>query len=357
VRAGPGAGESGDGGAGAGRSYVSKFPAVTDILCEAGGGGGGGGAGDEALDSTEFGGAGGAGGGDTGEDGAELVGAWPSPPTPGLGGGQLAGGTGGSGTGSGGDGDDGIEFGGGDGGQTAGGGGDGDNADGGDFFGGQGGAYRGPGGGGGGGGGGKYGGGGGARGQFSGLSEPGTGGGGGSGGNVATASLVESIQGSGSTGAGKLDPDYPGAFVGDGGLGGLIADDGAGGSNGAVIIRFGTLVVTATRNDLIIEGDAPAMVDGVDQIAQQVRSILLTCQGEWFLDLAAGTPWFTRIIGHKFNAGQINITVRDAILSVRGVASIRDLTSVRGSAARSASVTVKVLTTQGAEVIIEAEVP
>ena len=142
-----------------------------------------------------------------------------------------------------------------------------------------------------------------------------------------------------------------------GGLGGLAADDGAAGSGGAVLIRFGKLTTLPTCNDLVIEGDAPVTVEGIDQIVQQVRTILLTCQGEWFLDLAAGTPWFTRIIGHKFNSGQINITVRDAILSVVGVASIQDIVSERGSAPRSANIRVTVLTTQGVEAIVETEIP
>ena len=108
----------------------------------------------------------------------------------------------------------------------------------------------------------------------------------------------------------------------------------------------------------MIENNAPVLLtDKVDIVAQHVRSILLICQGEWFLNLAAGTPWFTRVIGHKFSAGQINITVRDAILSVAGVAEIQDLTSTSGPGRREATVNVRVLTTEGESILVNAEVP
>ena len=151
------------------------------------------------------------------------------------------------------------------------------------------------------------------------------------------------------------DSEYPGAPTGFGGQSGASpTPNGLAGELGTALLSFGSIVDVPTCNDLVIEADAPVMVEGVDLIAQQVRNILSIFQGEWFLDKSAGTPWFTRIIGHKFNSGQLNITVRDAILSVEGVASIRDLTSVRGSEPRSANVTVTVLTTQGEEVIVNA---
>ena len=150
--------------------------------------------------------------------------------------------------------------------------------------------------------------------------------------------------------------DYPDSQPGTGGLGGF-AGSGSDGAPGAVVIIYNVVTSGQACNDLVIEDNAPVMVEGIDQIAQQIRNILLIFQGEWFLDLAAGTPWFTRIIGHKFNSGQINITVREAILSVVGVASIQDIVSERGSAPRSVNIRVTVLTTQGAEVIVETEVP
>ncbi len=345
---GSGAGVSGDGGAGGGRTHIFDI-GESLALGESGAGGGGGGANGSASGLSASAGRGGGGGGSLGEAGQASSDAVS---TFGGGGGTLvAGGAGGAGTLTG---DAGISLNGGDG---ADGSGTpiGANATGGSPFGGAGGAYDTAAPGGGGGGAGTFGGGGGGSGDTS-PAESAGGGGGGSGFNLGT--LVSSLQASGRSGAGESDPDYPGGNVGRGGLGAVDpTDNGAAGSLGAAALFFGTLSSVPTVNDLVIENDAPVLVEGIDLIAQHVRTILLICQGEWFLDLAAGTPWFQRIIGHKFNAGQINITVRDAILSVDGVASIVDIVSVRGAQPRSADIKVKVLTTQGAEVIIEAEVP
>lgn len=333
--------ESAAAGGGGGRTWLRR-PGGAVNLIEAGAGGGGGGS--DSSPGTGSVGGGGAGGVVAGQAG-EASGA----STAGAGGTQSAGGAGGSGfdqtgadgsAGVGGDGADDIGTGGGGAGGAVGGGDGGDVA-----------AATAAGGGGGAG---TFGGGGGGE-SFS-INSQGTGGGGGAG--LTTGVEQAADQGLDAVGAGGSDPDKP-SGVGTGGLGGFAGSGftGQAGTGGGIALIYSVTSFEPTVNDLVIENNAPVMVEGIDQIAQQVRAILLICQGEWFLDLAAGTPWFTRIIGHKFNAGQINITVRDAILSVDGVASIRDITSVRGSAVRSANVKVKVLTTQGAEVIIEAEVP
>ena len=346
-------GGGGNGGGGAGRTFVERD--IGSVLLAEGGGGGGGGGGSVFLDGLPArGGDGGPGGGASGQAGgvqagsvATFGGGGGSPTTAGLGGtGELTGSDGAAGVG--GDGADGS------------GAPDGSNAAGGLPGGGDGGSRSGDIPSGGGGAAGVFGGGGGGSGNTVAplALESGAGGGGMS--NVYTGTLVTSAIGGddsdGTESAGRNDVDYPGGDVGQGGTGSLPSG-GFDGIDGAVVLLYGVTTFEPTCNDLVIEDNAPVMVEGIDQIAQQVRNILLIFQGEWFLDLAAGTPWFTRIIGHKFNSGQINITVREAILSVVGVASIQDIVSERGSAPRSANIRVTVLTTQGAEVIVETEVP
>lgn len=344
----PGGG-AGSGGGGAGRTFVER--AIGSVLLAEGGGGGGGGGGAVFADSLpDTSGNGAPGGGTAGQPGGVQVGAVATfgggggtPTTAGLGGaGELTGGDGAAGIG--GDGADGS------------GAPDGPIAPGGLPGGGDGGSRSSDIPSGGGGAAGVFGAGGGGSGSTAiPLSlESGAGGGGMS--NVFTGDLVTSATGGlsldGRESAGVNDVDYPGANVGRGGEV-TFPSGGLAGIDGAVVLIYGVTTFEATTNDLVIESDAPVMVEGIDQIAQQVRTILLTCQGDWFLDLAAGTPWFTRVLGHRFNSGQINITVRDAILSVAGVASITDIASVRGTDIRSAVVKVKVLTDQGAETIIE----
>jgi hypothetical protein len=338
-------GVSGDGGGGGGRISLSNVTTPL-VIGYCGGGGGGGGGNDGGLDDEAIGGAGGGGGGEFAQDGESPGG---GPTTGGKGATYFAVGLGGNGSLPG---DPGSGINGGN-------GADGSNsplganADGGIPGGGNGGSYETNKPGAGGGGGGGFGGGGGG----SGTSAPRQGGGGGGGGsNFFFYSMTSNVASDGQTVAGSADPEYPGSSIGSGGDGGVSAD-GADGFLGAMLVSFGVTTYVNSTNDLVIENDAPVLVDGSDLIAQHVEAILLMCQGEWFLDLGAGTPWFTRVIGQKFSAGQVNVTVRDAILSVTGVASIEDIVSVRDRVnTRNVNVTVKVLTDEGELLEVSAEI-
>ncbi len=116
------------------------------------------------------------------------------------------------------------------------------------------------------------------------------------------------------------------------------------------------IAVDSVTEDLILIGGVPQTVSGVDQTCQGIRLTLKAFQGEWFLNLAYGVAWFLRVLGRRFNGGQIALTVSDAILSVPGVASIVDIRAVK-TGEREATVTTDVLTDQGAQATVTAQVP
>jgi hypothetical protein len=116
------------------------------------------------------------------------------------------------------------------------------------------------------------------------------------------------------------------------------------------------ILVDNIKNDLVIIGGVVQMVSGTDQIKQAIRLKLLTFSGEWFLDLSYGVPWYTRVLGKRFSAGQIQMTVSDAISTIPGVKSIVDIVAVK-QGERSALVTVQVLTNVGDKVSVTTEVP
>lgn len=238
---------AGDGGGGGGETRVTRQTGTVDLVIAGGGGGGGGG---DNGGSASAAGAGGAGGGATGETGESS----------GVTGGGVGGSTGGGGNGGTGgwrNGTAGDGTGGGLGaGETA--GGDGGANNGGTNGGGDGGlknttAY----GAGGGGGHGRYGGGGGS----SACATVCSGGGGGGGSNLVTGTTVSNTQGSGATGAGQADGDYPGG-VGDGGGGGGTTSNGSAGENGYILISWdqtstlGHATSTAIEFDSMLGGSA-----------------------------------------------------------------------------------------------------
>lgn len=221
-------GGSDAGGGGGGGGYSSLYRSSTPLAIAAGGGGGGG------ARVSRAGGAGGAGGGTSGVAGTGIGYA-----NGGGGGTQSNGGSGGANS-SGNDGENGSSL-------TGGAGADGRTNDGGDGSGVSGGqASGGDGGqpninttraGGGGGGAGYYGGGGGAA-TRSNSSDAGGGGGGGSSYTDSGASSVTNSAGSGSTPGNSSDSYRNGA--GNGGSGGASRGNGDTGSNGLVVITYGT---------------------------------------------------------------------------------------------------------------------
>lgn len=113
------------------------------------------------------------------------------------------------------------------------------------------------------------------------------------------------------------------------------------------------LLASTETNDLVITNGVVQTVSGTAQISQAIRLVLLTFQGEWFLDQDYGVPWYTRVLGQKFSAGQIQLTVADSILSVRGVSSIIEISAVKNGI-RSVLVTAKVQTTSGPLTVVAA---
>lgn len=222
-------GTSGGGGGGGGHSEINR--SGINLLIAAGGGGGGGG----DNSSTTPGGAGGAGGGSTG-----VAGGASSNANGGGGGSTGSGGTvgtGGSNNGSAGGAEsagDGGNGGSGTGGENNGGAaddGDGGTADTGGF------------GGGGGGGGGRFGGGGGSSSQSGNAG----GGGGGGGSNYLTGTSQTNGQGSGQTPANSSDSYRAGA--GSGGAGGGTSSVGSAGTDGIIVITYGTSTMTLTGSN------------------------------------------------------------------------------------------------------------
>lgn len=68
------------------------------------------------------------------------------------------------------------------------------------------------------------------------------------------------------------------------------------------------------------QGGANFLVNSPACVAQCVKTRLLLGQGEWFLDVTAGTPWSSQILGkHVATADQ---AIRGVVLATQGVSAI-----------------------------------
>jgi len=92
-----------------------------------------------------------------------------------------------------------------------------------------------------------------------------------------------------------------------------------------------------------------SLVSREDLVKQSLQIKLSTFQGEWFLDLAAGVPYFQSILGGEKvqDLGTVDSLIKAAILEVAEVNRILVYESALVEAPRRLEVSFKVDTTYG----------
>ncbi len=88
-------------------------------------------------------------------------------------------------------------------------------------------------------------------------------------------------------------------------------------------------------------------VSSTAAIAQAIGTALQMFQGEWFLDLDAGVPYFQNVLIKNPNAGVLALVFQNALLGVLGVTAVTSLTLDYDPAARTLAVTWAVMTDDG----------
>ncbi|MEX4584681.1 hypothetical protein MY756_05540 [Haemophilus influenzae] len=79
------------------------------------------------------------------------------------------------------------------------------------------------------------------------------------------------------------------------------------------------------QHDLMIKDRKLVLVDGVNQKAQQIKVVLLTFLGEWFLDTTIGLPYFDEILTKNPDNARIQSIFRKKIMGVKGVLAVERL--------------------------------
>lgn len=77
--------------------------------------------------------------------------------------------------------------------------------------------------------------------------------------------------------------------------------------------------------DIYIEGGVIARAEGSDAILQTIKTRLMTVRQEYFLDLDAGLPWYTELMGKNVDLEKIRAHVAIAIVNTTGVSSLNRL--------------------------------
>jgi hypothetical protein len=107
------------------------------------------------------------------------------------------------------------------------------------------------------------------------------------------------------------------------------------------------LTLDATTGDILLQNGDLYLTTEYAAIAQDVRIRLRFFQGEWFLDLDAGVPFFQSLLVKSPNLAAIREIIGEKILEADGVKSITKLTLDFDKATRELSVRATVNTDLG----------
>lgn len=100
-------------------------------------------------------------------------------------------------------------------------------------------------------------------------------------------------------------------------------------------------------HDLDVKGIDLWLVDGAEQVRQQLLIKLKLWVGEWFLDTEFGTPYLQSILGKQLTLSGAVAAIKKSILEVEGVLTIQEFTYDFSSSARKLTVDFSVNTAFG----------
>lgn len=88
------------------------------------------------------------------------------------------------------------------------------------------------------------------------------------------------------------------------------------------------LELSLINHDLVIENGDLTLLDKEERVARQTLTInLLFFEGEWFLDIEHGIPYFQSILRKNVTKSVVDSLFRRAILSSYNITEILELTS------------------------------
>ena len=95
-------------------------------------------------------------------------------------------------------------------------------------------------------------------------------------------------------------------------------------------------------NDISHEDGLIKYTKNEDEVIQRIRTCLRRIEGEWFLDINAGLPYFGgQMLGGK-DLEYVKLLIREEILSIKGVEKINDINIIMDTKNKKVSVYIEV---------------
>lgn len=100
-------------------------------------------------------------------------------------------------------------------------------------------------------------------------------------------------------------------------------------------------------NDIFLNGNRISVNQDAEQVAQKVKTKLLFYQGEWFLDITVGVPYFQQVFVKPALIGTIESLIKSQIINTEGVSRLTSFSSNFDRSTRKMSVSFSALTIYG----------
>lgn len=118
-----------------------------------------------------------------------------------------------------------------------------------------------------------------------------------------------------------------------------------------------TDVLLTADNEFDLTTGRSRIVTGVDAVGQKLRLKLQAFQGDWFLDLLFGIPYFGSVLVKNVNESDLLQIYQFAVESTRGVATVNEINlTLPDSQTRRLDVQVFVTTSTGDELNVATNV-
>lgn len=101
------------------------------------------------------------------------------------------------------------------------------------------------------------------------------------------------------------------------------------------------------NHDMYIMNGQIARVANSDVIVQLIKTRLLTVQEEWFMDLSAGLPWYTKMLTKPADLYKVRSYLSREIIATEGVDRLISLELQYNSGERKLDVNFKYTDTYG----------
>lgn len=100
-------------------------------------------------------------------------------------------------------------------------------------------------------------------------------------------------------------------------------------------------------NDIVMKDGGLPLVTGIEELRQLVTQVLAAFEGDWFLNLDSGMPYFQTILRKATSVSQIEGIYLETIANIPGILDIETFNLEFEAQSRTLDISFRAITTDG----------